>query len=247
MPTKRSQQNAGAAATSADRPHRSGTLYIIAVPIGHPDDVTVRAIQVLGQVGIIASEDPKVTQVLLAHHGIQAMVTSYGPRNLKEKAAVLLQRLRQGVDIALVSDCGSPLIADPGQLLVAEAHRHGIPVVPVPGPSVLITALTIAGFSCDSFYFIGHLPSAPLRITRCMIDSLRRDVPTVVFCTTATLAHALRILGDLAPQRLAALACDVTKPTSLIVRGSIAEVRQYLRQTRGREITLVLSGRGQAE
>jgi 16S rRNA (cytidine1402-2'-O)-methyltransferase len=233
--------------TLADRPHRSGTLYVLAVPIGHPDDITVRAIQILSQVGIIASEDPTVTQRLLAHHDIQALVTSYGPRNLKEKAAVLLQRLRHGVDIALVSDCGSPLVADPGQLLVAEAHRHGIPVVPVPGPSVLIAALTVAGLSCDSFYFLGYLPPTSSRIALGMIDSLRRDVPTVAFCTTATLARALKTLSNIAPQRLVVLVCDVTKPTEIIVRGSVDEVRQHLHRIRGREITLVLSGRGHVE
>ena len=100
------------------------------------------------------------------HHGIQATVTSYGPRNLQEKAAVLLQRLQQGIDVAFVSDCGSPLVADPGHLLVAAAHAHGIPVVPVPGPSAIIAALTAAGFPCDSFYFLGHLPSASSRITQ---------------------------------------------------------------------------------
>src|SRR5512139_43653 len=148
MPTKQSQQNPGASRTSISPPNRKGTLYVVAVPIGHPDDVTVRALRILGKVDIIASEDPHLTQQLLMHHGIQATVTSYGPRNLKEKAAVLLYRLQRGIDVALVSDRGSPLVADPGHLLVAAAHSRGIPVVPVPGPSAIIAALTAAGFPC---------------------------------------------------------------------------------------------------
>ncbi|HET9132175.1 MAG TPA: SAM-dependent methyltransferase, partial [Terriglobia bacterium] len=113
MPTKRSQQNAEASRTSVSPLNRKGMLYMVAVSIGHPDDVTLRAIRILGEVDILASEDPKMTQALLTHHGIQATVTSYGPRNLREKAAVLLHRLQQGHDVAFVSDCGSPLIADP--------------------------------------------------------------------------------------------------------------------------------------
>src|SRR5690349_18263158 len=114
MPTKRSQQNVGASKASVIPLNQKGTLYMVAVSIGHPDDVTVRAIRILGEVDIIASEDPSMTQELLMHHGIQATVTSYGPRNLKEKAAVLLRRLQGGSNVAFVSDCGSPLVVDPG-------------------------------------------------------------------------------------------------------------------------------------
>jgi 16S rRNA (cytidine1402-2'-O)-methyltransferase len=248
MPTKQSQQNAAAARTSVRHPRLNGkgTLYLVGVPIGHPDDVTVRALQILAQVGIIASENPQVTQQLLGHHGIQAMVTSYGPRNLREKVAVLLQRLQQGIAIALVSDCGSPLIADPGHLLVAAAHQHGIPVVPIPGPSVLITALTAAGFPCDSFYFVGHLPRAAGRIDDCITDALRRNIPTVAFCTAVTVARALKTLDTMAPQHRMVLALDLTRPTELILSGTAAEMRKQLHQIRGREMTLVLSGRGRA-
>ena len=233
--------------TSVSRPHRSGTLYLVAVPIGHPDDVTVRAIRILGQVGLIASEDPKVTQQLLTHHDIQATVTSYGPRNLKEKAAVLLQRLQQGIDVAFVSDCGSPLIADPGQFLVAAAHRHAIPVVPVPGPSAIIAALTAAGFSCDSFSFLGHLPSTPSRIAPYLIDSLRRKGPTVAFCTGTEVSRILKTLRGISPRRSVAVAYDLTKPNEHIIRGTACEVRERLRPSRGREVTLVLAGKDGTE
>ena len=247
MPTKQSQQNAGAAMTSVSRPHRSGTLYLVAVPIGHPDDVTIRAIRVLSQVGLIASEDPQVTQQLLTYHHIQATMTSYGPRNLQEKAAVLLQRLLQGVDVAFVSDCGSPLVADPGQLLVAAAHTHGIPVVPVPGPSAIIAALTAAGFSCDSFYFLGHLPSAPSRIAPYLIDSLRREGPTVAFCTGTVVTRILKTLGGISPRCSVAVAYDLTKPNEHIIRGTACEVLEKLGPTRGLDVTLVLAGKDGAE
>jgi 16S rRNA (cytidine1402-2'-O)-methyltransferase len=243
MPTKRSQQNAEASRASVNPPHRKGTLYVVAVSIGHPDDVTVRAIRVLAEVDIIASEDPSMTQQLLMHHSIQATVTSYGPRNLREKAAVLLQRLQQGADIALVSDCGSPLVADPGDFLVTTAHAHGIPVVPVPGPSAIIAALTAAGFSCDSFYFLGHLSGSTSHIAQCLLDSLRRKGPTVAFCTGTRVTRILKTLDGVAPRCSVAVAYDLTKPNERIIRGTAYEVRERLRPARGQEVTLVVPGK----
>lgn len=233
--------------TSVGRSHRGGTLYVVAVPIGHPDDVTVRALRILGKVDLIASEDPKVTQQLLMHHSIRATVTSYGPRNLQEKAAVLLQRLQQGIDVAFVSDCGSPLVSDPGHLLVAAAHTHGIRVVPVPGPSALIAALTAAGLPCDSFNFLGHLPSASSRITQRLMDSLKRNGPTVVFCTGTVVARILKSLGHIAPQCSVVVAYDLTKPNEHILRGTAGEVSKKLGSGTGRDVTLVLAGRDGTE
>ncbi|HKP00600.1 MAG TPA: SAM-dependent methyltransferase, partial [Nitrospiraceae bacterium] len=118
----------------------TGTLYVVSTPIGNPDDMTLRALATLRHVTVIASEDPRTTQALLAHHGITATVTSYGPSNLHEKMQLLLYRLMQGQDVALVSDNGTPVIYDPGSLLVAAAHRAGIPVKAVPGPSTITAA-----------------------------------------------------------------------------------------------------------
>jgi 16S rRNA (cytidine1402-2'-O)-methyltransferase len=242
MPTKQSQQNAGAAMTSVGRSDRTGTLYVVAVPIGHPDDVTMRGVRILGEVDIIASEDPRLTQELLMHHGIHATVTSYGPRNLQEKAAVLVQRLQQGMNVALVSDCGSPLVADPGHFLVAAAHAQGIPVVPLPGPSVVIAALTTAGFPCDSFHFLGHLPTASARLTRSLIDSLGRKGPTVAFCPEPVVARILKTLDGLSPRCPVAVAYDLTKANERIIRGTVSEVRGRLRPVQRGNVTLVLAG-----
>lgn len=228
--------------TSVGPSHRSGTLFVVAVPIGHPDDVTVRAVQILGEVDIIASEDPNLTQHLLRHHGIHATVTSYGPRNLREKAAVLVQRLQQGMNVALVSDCGSPLIADPGHFLVTAAHAQGIPVVPLPGPSVVIAALTAAGFPCDSFHFLGHLPTSSARLTRYLISSLEKKGPAVAFCPEPVVAHILKTLGGLSPRCSVAVAYDLTKANERIIRGTVSEVREKLRPVQRGDVTLVLAG-----
>ena len=142
-----------------------GTLYIVGTPIGHPDDITLRALATLRRVSVIASEDPRVTQSLLAHHGITATVTSYGPLNRHEKIQLLLHRLTQGQDVAFVSDNGTPIIYDPGSLFVAAAHQAGIPVKAIPGPSGMTAATAISGFSGDAIIFEGHLPSSSLRLT----------------------------------------------------------------------------------
>ncbi len=217
---------------------------MVAVSIGHPDDMTIRAVRILSEVGLIASEDPTMTQQLLLHHGIQATVTSYGPRNIDEKVAVLVHRLQRGLDVALVTDCGSPLVADPGHYLVAAAHAHGIPVIPVPGPSAVIAALTIAGYPCESFYFVGHLPNASLQIARRLTDSLGQDGPTVAFSTATGIARVLKILEDLSPRCPVVVAYDLTKPTEHIIRGAVCEVRERLRPGQRQEVTLVLSGKG---
>jgi len=243
MPTKWSQQNIGASRTSVSPLNQKGTLYVVAVSIGHPDDVTVRAVRILREADIIASEDPNMTQQLLVHHGIQATVTSYGPRNLREKAAVLLQRLQQRIDVVLVSDCGSPLVADPGHFLVAAAHAHGIPVVPIPGPSAIIAALTVAGFSCDSFYFLGYLSNAPSRIAQYLIDSLKRDGPTVAFCTGTAVPRILKTLAGISPRWPVAVAYDLTIPNERIIRGTAREVCERLSSAQGRNVTLVLAGK----
>ena len=228
---------------STSRLNRIGTLYVVAVPIGNPDDVTVRAIQILRNVDLIASEDPTVTQQLLAYHHIRATVTSYGPGDLTEKAAVLLQRLRRGTTIALVSDTGSPLVVDPGSLLVTGAHAQGIPVVPLPGPSVVIAALSVAGFPCDSFYFLGDLPRTISSLTRRLVDALERDVPTVVLCTEHSLARALQVLVRLAPRRPVVLAVSLTTSNEILIRGTASQVSRKLPDLHGLDLTIVLAGR----
>lgn len=242
MPAKRSQQNHGATTTSKTRTARSGTLYVVATPIGHLDDVTIRAIRTLKMVDLIASEDPHATQQLLAHHRIHTTVTSYGPTHLREKVGVLLQRLRQGADVALVSDCGSPLIADPGSLLVAAALDNRMTVVPVPGPSAVIAALTTAGMPCDSFFFGGDLSNNQTRINHCLTDALKRHVPTLVFCTVPSAARAVRTLMSLAPRRRLVLACDLTRVHERIVCGTARQVNQELPNLLGQNLTLIVAG-----
>src|SRR5262245_11169400 len=135
-----------------------GTLYIVSSSIGDLDDITIRALRVLKTVSIIASEDPALTQALLAHHHVTNTVTSYGLRNLDEKVVLLLDHLKEGHHVALVSDCGILVIYDPGSELVRNAHREGILVRSVSGSSVLTAAIAISGYSGDALLFEGYLP-----------------------------------------------------------------------------------------
>ncbi|MFO0701013.1 MAG: SAM-dependent methyltransferase [Nitrospira sp.] len=243
MPPKQSQENAGTSRASVNPSVGRGGVYVVSVPIGHPDDLTLRALAILKSVDLIASEDPQLTQQLLVHHRISTTVTSYGPVHVKEKVAVLLQRVRQGARIALVADRGSPLIVDPGARLVAGAHAQGIPVIPIPGPSAGVAALTVAGFPGESFYFLGQLPSTGPHLTRRLVGALKREVPTVAYGTRVTAKRAFQTLVRLAPRRLVVAACDMTKPNEVIIRGTARQVSGRLCNLQGEEITIVVSGR----
>ncbi len=220
-----------------------GVLYLVAVPIGQKDDITLRAIHILRNVDLIASENPAATRRLLSHHGVDTPLTSYGPANIQEKAAVLSDRLRRGMHIALVSDCGSPVIADPGALLVTTAHAHNIRVVSVPGPSALTAAVAAAGLTGETFVFLGQLPETSSGMHRRLSGHLRGRCPVVAFCTAKSLALALGMIGDTAPWRRVLLMCDLTRPTEGIVRGTLRQVRQALENMRpAQDITMILTG-----
>jgi 16S rRNA (cytidine1402-2'-O)-methyltransferase len=232
MPSEWSQQNA------------RGVLYLVAVPIGHIDDITLRAIHILREADVIASENPAATRLLLSHHAIDATVTSYGPTHINEKVSVLIDRLQQGARIAFVSDCGSPVIADPGSCLVTAAHAHGIQVVSVPGPSALTTAIVAAGLDCDTVLFLGQLPETTSGIRRRLSVDPTGQTTTVAFCTPDTLALALHTVEERTPRRRVMLACDLSKPSERIVRGTAASMRRMLNDIQpDQDITLILIGR----
>ncbi len=221
-----------------------GVLYVVAVPIGSFEDITLRALRILHKADLIAAETPTVTQRLLAFHGIDTPITSYGPGNIKEKVAVLTNRLQLGVSIALVSNGGSPVIADPGCCLVTSAHRNGIQVISVPGPSALTAAVTVAGLPGDSFSFDGKLPETRPRMRRWLVHHLKRKTSTVAFCTPSSLMLALSTIAEIAPRRLIVLVCDLTTRDELVVRGTVSQVCRRLSGTSAvRDVTLIIKGR----
>ncbi|MBM4127695.1 MAG: 16S rRNA (cytidine(1402)-2'-O)-methyltransferase [Nitrospira sp.] len=228
MQRERSQQTTGESGICAGQPGKPGTLSLVAVPIGHLDDLTVRALRTLAEADVIASEDPAATRALLAHHGVTATLTSYGPTNIHDKVAVLIHRLQQGAHVALVSDRGSPVVADPGSLLVKSAHRYGIRVISVPGPSALTAAVAAAGLASRSWVFEGPLPETPSALRHRLQTRLQDKTPTVAFCAAQSIVFAVRTIAAIAPRRHIALVCDLTKPHERIIQGTAAHVLRKL-------------------
>src|SRR5207247_799042 len=156
-----SRSRAGSSPAEGGCPVAAGTLYVVATPIGNLEDVTLRALRVLREVDLIAAEDTRRTRTLLERHGIARPLTSYYDAVERQRAPALIERLRAGAAVALVSDAGTPGIADPGYHLVRGALAAGIAVVPVPGPSALTALVSVAGFPAERFVFEGFLPSRP--------------------------------------------------------------------------------------
>jgi len=158
-----------------------GTLFVVATPIGNLEDITFRAVRVLGEVDLIAAEDTRRTSKLLAHYRIQRPLTSYRQHNEARETARLLARLQAGASIALVSDAGTPGIADPGARLVRAALEAGCKVVPIPGPSALTAALSVAGLEAEQFVFMGFPPASGTARSRWFERLADEDRPVVVF------------------------------------------------------------------
>jgi len=218
-----------------------GTLYVVATPIGNLADMTQRAIQLLKDVELIACEDTRHTRKLLQHFGINTKTTSYHEHNENQRGDELLDLLKQGSDIAVVSDAGTPAISDPGFRLVRSAIENEITVVPVPGPSALITALVAAGLPTDEFFFAGFLPArASARQTR--LRELASVPGTLIFYEAphrlaATLKDAYETLGE----REAVVARELTKLHEEVRRGRLSDLVEHYSQVEPRgEIVLLI-------
>jgi len=221
----------------------TGSLYIVSTPIGNPDDITLRALSTLKTVAAIAAEDPQCTQALLARHGITTPLTSYHNENMEEKIPVLIQRMKEGQSIALVSDAGTPAIVDPGARLIHEALKQNIPVVSVPGPSALLAALTASNLPGEAFVFIGPLPSQPAACRK-LLRALRPERRTIVgFGSSVRLSATLKTLRAELGNRRIAVACNLTTPTEQWIRGTIDGIlHAHTAQAARGELTLVIEG-----
>ncbi|MBX3124299.1 MAG: hypothetical protein KF854_14510 [Nitrospira sp.] len=221
----------------------SGTLFIVGVPIGHPDDLTVRALSTLRHVDLIAAKNPQSTQALLSHHGIHAVVTTYDRNNAAEKAPVLLQRLKQGRDIALVSDCGMPAVYDPGRVLISAASKAHVAIEVIPGTSVVVAAAALCGMDGDSFVFEGRWAGGLRHMTH-RLHSMRAESRTMIFLPPAkTLPTLLSLILHTLGNRRVVIARDLTKDTQTVVRGRVRTVlaRDSFHNSRS-QITLIVEG-----
>ncbi len=205
-----------------------GRLYLVATPIGNLEDITYRAVRVLGHVDLIACEDTRQTRKLLDHYAISKPTISYHEHNEAQRAAELAERMSAGATVALVSDAGTPLVSDPGYRLVRAAIEAGIPVEPVPGPSAALAALAGSGLPADSFHFAGFLPAKSGQRTRAL-EALKEEAATLVLYEAPhrvleTLDAIAAVLGP----RPVVAARELTKVHEEFLRGTAIEVRAQL-------------------
>jgi 16S rRNA (cytidine1402-2'-O)-methyltransferase len=217
------------------------TLWVVATPIGNLEDVTLRALRVLGEVGAIAAEDTRVTSRLLARHGIRKTLISYRAPVEQRTLARVLAALDEG-DVALVSDAGTPTLSDPGQRLVAAAWEAGHRVAPLPGPSSVTAALAVAGYPGAGFGFAGYLPRKSGERRR-FFEALREERrPTVAFESPHRILKSLGELAAVLPERHLTLCRELTKLHEEVLRGTAAEVVAALGGRPRGEFTMVVSG-----
>jgi 16S rRNA (cytidine1402-2'-O)-methyltransferase len=221
-----------------------GILYIVSTPIGNMEDITLRALRILKEVDLIAVEDTRRTGLLLKHFGIQAPLTSYFEGNELKKREFILSKLKEGKHIALVSDAGTPGISDPGFRLIQLAIESQIPIIPIPGPSAAITALSVSGLPTDAFFFEGFLPHKSKK-RRDLLKQLEEVKETLIFYESPhriseTLQDILEILGD----REIVLTRELTKAYEEIIRGKVSDIRDQIGEKKLKgEITLVIEGK----
>jgi len=238
MPKKPAADSAGPSRAGNSPP---AILYLVATPIGNLEDITLRALRVLREARWVACEDTRRTAKLLQHHGITARLVSYHEHNERQRALELIASLERGESVALVTDAGTPLVSDPGFRLVSACIERGIRVVPLPGASALLAALSASGMPCDEILFAGFLPARRGERRRAL-ERLRAEPRTLVLFEApqrlaASLADAAQILGD----RRAAVGRELTKLYEEFRRGPLTDLATFFSATPARgEITLVI-------
>lgn len=221
-----------------------GILYVVATPIGNLEDITLRALRVLKEVDVIAAEDTRHTKGLLSHYGIDTSLTSCHEHNERAKAHALVERLRRGQKVALVSDAGTPTVSDPGYRVVREAIKAGIDVVPVPGPSALTAVLSVSGLSADSFLFEGFLPPKKKERTARLRELEAQEGAIVFYEAPHRLIESLEDLYEILGDREVVVAREITKVYEEFIRGRLSQVKTEIdrKKVRG-EIVMLVSGR----
>jgi 16S rRNA (cytidine1402-2'-O)-methyltransferase len=215
-------------------------LYIVATPIGNLEDISLRALRTLRQVKLIAAEDTRRTRKLLNAYNIKTPLTSYHEHNKLAKLDYILGSLREG-DVALVSDAGMPTISDPGYELILAAHEEGIPLVPVPGPSVVTTALAVSGLDSGQFVYLGYLPPKAGARRRKLQEVAAEPATMVILEAPHRLPVALKDILDILGDRRIAVCRELTKFHEEVFRGRVSGAIEHFTAPRG-EFTLVIEG-----
>lgn len=221
-------------------------LYIVACPLGNPEDITFRALKILGEVDVIAAEDTRETKRLLLYHRVEAAgrLVSCHEHNERDRLSELVARLQQGESVALITDAGTPTVSDPGFPLVRKAVEEGIPVIPVPGPSAVTAALAASGLPTDSFYFEGFLPKKKGKREKRLADLAGIAATLVFFESPRRIAETLKEMIEFFGDREGTVCREMTKPYEEFLRGRLSVILRDLDQrpaVKG-EITLVVAG-----
>ena len=221
-----------------------GTLYVVATPIGHRDDITLRALKILGQVDLIAAEDTRKTRRLLDLHGIKGSFISYHEHNENERTPQILKKLKTGASIALVSNAGTPTVSDPGYRLIKSAAGNGVSIVPVPGVSAAAAALSVAGLPTDAFTFAGFLPKKKGKRLK-QLGEFAQEPRTLIFYESPKRILTLlkEIIGTMG-NRYGMLGREMTKLHEEFIRGRLSEILKILEARSGikGECTLLVGG-----
>jgi len=217
----------------------SGRLVVCPTPIGNLEDVTLRVLSALRDADVVACEDTRRTRVLLERYGVQASLVSYHEHNERERAAELVDRMRAGAVVALVSDAGMPLVSDPGYVLVQGCVAAGLEVEVLPGPSAALAALVASALPADAWRFAGFLP----RKRAAVVEAFGSPETLVAFESPRRVASSLRVLAELDPERPVAVCRELTKVHEEIVRGSAVELAERYAEADPRgEVVLVVGG-----
>ena len=197
----------------------AGTLYIVSTPLGNLEDITLRALRILKEVDLIACEDTRVTRKLLTHYQISKPLVSYFQQNQLFRIPYLIEKLKEGKNIALVSDAGTPGISDPGFFLIKEAIKQKIKIVPIPGASAVITALVVSGLPTDDFIFIGFLPRKKSKISKELVKLSELKKTIIFYESPYRIKKTLEIIKEILPEARVVLARELTKKFEEVLRG----------------------------
>jgi 16S rRNA (cytidine1402-2'-O)-methyltransferase len=220
-----------------------GILYVVATPIGNLEDVTLRALRVLREVSLIAAEDTRRTARLLQHYSIRTPTTSLHEHNERAKTPTLIDRLERGESVAIVSDAGTPVLSDPGAMLISAAHHAGIKVEPVPGANAAVAALSASGIGSDGFVFVGFPPSRSSARKRWLSDLVAQARPIVMFEAPHRIRSLLADLHAAFGDRNVTIARELTKIHEELVNRPISEHLEQIESPRG-EFTVVVHPSG---
>ena len=228
----------------SDENNDTGKLFVVATPIGNVEDITLRALRVLSEVDLVAAEDTRHTGKFLKHHKIDTRLISCHEHNEEKRSDELIERLKEGQNIALVSNAGTPSVSDPGYRLIQKSILEGIPVIPVPGVSAAIAALSVSGLPTDSFVFIGFAPRK-IGKRQNLFDNLSKETRTLIFYESPRrILNLVESLYENLGERRAVLAREITKLYEEFIRGNLSQIKNHIKfkgEIKG-ECTLIVEG-----